>query len=94
MLELDGVHLRFTDEALKTVATEAIKRNTGARGLRSILERAMLEVMFDVPSIQGVKEIVINEAAILSKEQPLVVMASGDEPPPQPSSAGPVRAAS
>jgi ATP-dependent Clp protease ATP-binding subunit ClpX len=96
MLELDGVQLRFTDEALKTVATEAIKRNTGARGLRSILERAMLDVMFDVPSTRGVKEVVVNEAAILTKEPPLVVMGTGDEPPssPPPPPPGPVRAAS
>ena len=82
MLELDGVHLRFTEDALKTVATEAIKRNTGARGLRSILESAMLDVMFDTPSTAGVKEIVVNEAAILRKEPPLIVVANDDEPQP------------
>ena len=82
MLELDGVQLRFTDDALKMVAIEAIKRNTGARGLRSILESAMLEVMFDIPSQQGVREIVINEAAILHKEAPLIVMGKPDDPPP------------
>ena len=82
LLELDGVQLRFTDDALKTVATEAIKRNTGARGLRSILEAAMLDVMFDMPSQRGAKEIVVNEAAILRKEPPLVVMGVGDSPPP------------
>jgi ATP-dependent Clp protease ATP-binding subunit ClpX len=81
MLELDGVALRFTDEALKTVATEAIKRNTGARGLRSILESAMLDVMFDIPSQRGVKEVVINDRAVLKKEAPLVVM-GGEEPVP------------
>src|SRR5688572_9061556 len=78
LLEMDGVNLRFTDDALKMVAGEAIKRNTGARGLRSILESAMLDVMFDIPSRQGVKEVVINDRAILKKEPPLVVMA-GDE---------------
>ena len=81
MLELDGVHLRFTEDALKTVATEAIKTNTGARGLRSILESAMLEIMFDIPSQQGVREIVINEASVLHKEAPLVVMGKPDDPP-------------
>jgi ATP-dependent Clp protease ATP-binding subunit ClpX len=79
MLELDGVSLRFTDEALKTVATEAIKRNTGARGLRSILESAMLDVMFDIPSQRGVKEVVINDRSVLKKEAPLVVMGNPDE---------------
>jgi ATP-dependent Clp protease ATP-binding subunit ClpX len=76
LLELDGVQLRFTDDALKTVAVEAIKRNTGARGLRSILEAAMLDVMFDLPSQRGAREIVVNEAAILRKEPPLVVVAT------------------
>jgi ATP-dependent Clp protease ATP-binding subunit ClpX len=88
MMELDGVQLRFTDDALKTVASEAIKTNTGARGLRSILESAMLDVMFDMPSQRGVREIVINEAAILHKEAPLVVMGKPDDPPP-PSSTQP-----
>jgi ATP-dependent Clp protease ATP-binding subunit ClpX len=76
LLELDGVQLRFTDDALKTVAVEAMKRNTGARGLRSILEAAMLDVMFDLPSQRGAREIVVNEAAILRKEPPLVVVAT------------------
>jgi ATP-dependent Clp protease ATP-binding subunit ClpX len=81
LLELDGVNLRFTDEALKTVASEAIKRNTGARGLRSILESAMLDVMFDVPGQQGIKEVVVNEASVLRKEAPLVVMGKPDDVP-------------
>jgi ATP-dependent Clp protease ATP-binding subunit ClpX len=79
MLELDGVSLRFTDEALKTVANEAIKRNTGARGLRSILESAMLDVMFDIPSQRGVKEVVINDRAVLKKEAPIVVMGNPED---------------
>jgi ATP-dependent Clp protease ATP-binding subunit ClpX len=82
MLELDGVSLRFTDDALKVIASEAIKRNTGARGLRSILESTMLDVMFDIPSQKGVKEIVVNEAAVLKKESPLIVMGAPDVPPP------------
>jgi ATP-dependent Clp protease ATP-binding subunit ClpX len=78
MMELDGVQLRFTDDALKTIASEAIKRQTGARGLRTILELAMLDVMFDVPSQKDVREVVINDAAVLRKEAPLVVV--GREP--------------
>jgi ATP-dependent Clp protease ATP-binding subunit ClpX len=88
MLELDGVSLRFTDDALKVVASEAIKRNTGARGLRSILESTMLDVMFDIPSQKGVKEIVVNEAAVLRKESPLIVMGSPDAPASPPPSTG------
>lgn len=84
LFDLDGISLRFTDDALKTVATEAIKRNTGARGLRSILEGAMLDVMFDLPSQEGVSEIVINEASILRKEAPLVVVGPPISEPPKP----------
>ncbi|MCC7071991.1 MAG: ATP-dependent Clp protease ATP-binding subunit ClpX [Deltaproteobacteria bacterium] len=82
LLEMDGVQLRFTDDALKTVAGEAIKRNTGARGLRSILESAMLDVMFDVPSHKGVREVVVNDRAILKKEPPLIVVGGDESTPP------------
>ncbi len=74
LMEMDGISLRFTDEALKTVAQEALKRKTGARGLRTILENAMLDVMYDTPSQKDVCEIVLNERAILKKEPPMVVM--------------------
>ncbi|OGQ10848.1 MAG: ATP-dependent protease ATP-binding subunit ClpX [Deltaproteobacteria bacterium RBG_16_71_12] len=83
LLEMDGVQLRFTDDALKTVAGEAIKRNTGARGLRSILESAMLDVMFDVPSHKGVKEVVVNDRAIMKKEPPLIVVGGEDHAAPE-----------
>ncbi len=85
LLEMDGVQLRFTDDALKTVAGEAIKRNTGARGLRSILESAMLDVMFDVPSHKGVREVVVNDRAILKKEPPLIVVGGEDHVATEPS---------
>jgi ATP-dependent Clp protease ATP-binding subunit ClpX len=74
LMEMDGISLRFTDEALKTVAQEALKRKTGARGLRTILEIAMLDVMYDTPSQKGIQEIVLNERAVMKKEPPLVVM--------------------
>jgi ATP-dependent Clp protease ATP-binding subunit ClpX len=74
LLELDGVSLRLNDEALATVAKEAIKRKTGARGLRAILEAAMLDVMYDVPTMDGVSEVVLNERSVLKREPPLLVM--------------------
>lgn len=74
LFELDGVQLRFTDDALRVVAEEALRRKTGARGLRGILETALLEVMYDIPSLEGVDEVVINEHAALKKEPPLIVM--------------------
>jgi ATP-dependent Clp protease ATP-binding subunit ClpX len=60
MFELEGVKLRFHHEAMTAVVAEALRRGTGARGLRSILERIMLDVMFDLPTLQGVRECVIT----------------------------------
>ena len=73
LLEMDGVNLKFTDSALRAVAREAIRHKAGARGLRAILEVAMLDVMFDVPSQKNAREVVLNEEAILKKEEPLVL---------------------
>ena len=73
LLDMDGVKLTFTDKALKAVATQALKRNAGARGLRAILENAMLDIMYDIPSQRGVKEVVVSEETILKGDKPLVV---------------------
>jgi ATP-dependent Clp protease ATP-binding subunit ClpX len=73
LFDLENVRLRFTDGSLAAIAKEALKRNTGARGLRSILESAMLDIMYEVPSRQNVREVVINEDVIYNKEQPIVV---------------------
>jgi ATP-dependent Clp protease ATP-binding subunit ClpX len=73
LLEMDGVKLSFTDKALKAVASQALKRNAGARGLRAILENAMLDIMYEVPSQRGVKEVVVSEETILKGDKPLVV---------------------
>jgi ATP-dependent Clp protease ATP-binding subunit ClpX len=70
---MERVNLKFTDGGLIAVAREALKRKTGARGLRSILENAMLEVMYDIPSQDRVKEVVINEEVILQGTQPIIV---------------------
>jgi len=73
MFELDGVTLEFKEEALRAVAKEAIERNTVARGLRSILERAMLEVMYEIPSRNDVKKCVITEESIRNQEPPMLI---------------------
>ena len=73
LLEMDGVKLKFQEAALKAVATQALKRNAGARGLRAILEASMLDIMYDVPSRPGIKEVMITEDVIEKGEQPLVV---------------------
>jgi ATP-dependent Clp protease ATP-binding subunit ClpX len=73
LFEMDGVKLKFTHGALKAVAAEALKRNAGARGLRAILENSMLDMMYEVPGHDGIKEVVVNEDVILKSEKPLIV---------------------
>jgi ATP-dependent Clp protease ATP-binding subunit ClpX len=73
LLEMDGVKLKFQDDALKAVAQQALRRNAGARGLRAILEAAMLEIMYDVPSRPGIKEVVITADVIEKGEGPITV---------------------
>ncbi|MGB4018382.1 MAG: ATP-dependent protease ATP-binding subunit ClpX [Syntrophomonadaceae bacterium] len=73
LFELDGVDLEFTDEALQAIAEEAMERNTGARGLRAIIEDIMLDVMYEVPSRMDVTKVVITKDVILKKENPLLV---------------------
>jgi len=73
LFEMENVRLRFTDGSLVAIAKEALKRNTGARGLRAILEHAMLDIMYEVPSQGNVNEVVISEDVIYSKEKPIVV---------------------
>ncbi len=73
LFEMEGVRLKFTEDSLKAVASMALQRKLGARGLRAILEEVMLELMYDVPSETDIKEIVISEDTILNSEQPLVV---------------------
>lgn len=70
LFELDGVLLKFTPQALKIVAQQALAKKTGARGLRSILESAMLEVMYNTPSEKDIEEVVVHEGAILKTSQP------------------------
>jgi len=73
LLELDGTALEFKEDALKAIAEEAIRRNTGARGLRAIVEEIMLNVMYDLPSRTDVTKCVVTKDVILKKEEPLLV---------------------
>ncbi len=75
LFEMEDVQLTFTDDALRAVATRAIERKTGARGLRSILEEVLLNTMFDLPSMEGVEEVVVNEETIMRKADPLLIYA-------------------
>jgi ATP-dependent Clp protease ATP-binding subunit ClpX len=72
LFEIEKVKLTFTKEALRATAREAMRRKSGARGLRSILEQAMLDIMYDVPYREGVKECKITEGVIVNKEPPLL----------------------
>jgi ATP-dependent Clp protease ATP-binding subunit ClpX len=71
LLEMDRVSLKFTHEALVAVAKEALKRKSGARGLRAILEGAMLDLMYELPSLKNVQECLINEDFILRNAAPI-----------------------
>ncbi|MGH7890466.1 MAG: AAA family ATPase, partial [Thermodesulfobacteriota bacterium] len=71
LMELEGVELEFTEDALKAIANEAIKRKTGARGLRAIIETTMLDISYEVPSINGLRRCIISEDVIRGAGNPL-----------------------
>jgi len=75
LFEMEGVGLTFTEDALKAVASKAIARKTGARGLRSIMEGILLETMFDLPGLEGVEEIVVNAEVVEGNAKPLFIYA-------------------
>src|SRR3989344_3559587 len=79
LLKLEGVDLEISEDALLAVAKRAMERKTGARGLRSILERALLDVMFDLPSTENVKKVVIESGVITEGSKPVVIYAENDE---------------
>ena len=79
LFEYDDVALEFEDDALEAVAKEAIKRNTGARGLRAILEQSMLEVMYDLPAKNHVKKCIVTKNVVLKGERPVMLLADGTE---------------
>ena len=73
LFELEDAKLKFTDDALSAIAKRAIERKTGARGLRSIMEDILLDTMFELPGTEGVEEVVVNEEAVTSEAQPLLI---------------------
>jgi ATP-dependent Clp protease ATP-binding subunit ClpX len=81
MLELDGVELVFTEDAVEAIAEEAMGRKTGARGLRTIVEDTLLEVMYEIPSRSDVVKCVINADTIRRRIRPLLLTQS-DRPVP------------
>jgi len=73
LFRMEGVELKFTEGALRAIVKEAIKQKTGARGLRSIIEYVLLDIMFILPDLEGVKECIINEDVILKHAQPIIL---------------------
>jgi ATP-dependent Clp protease ATP-binding subunit ClpX len=74
LFELEDVELTFTDDALEAIAKKAIKRKTGARGLRSIVEAILLDTMFDLPSMDGVTEVVVDKDVVDGRKEPVRVV--------------------
>ena len=74
LFEMDGVDLSFDDAALEAIAAKAIERNTGARGLRSIMEEMMMSMMYEIPSREDVEEVVITEAVVKREALPEYVI--------------------
>ena len=81
LFELEETELSFTDEALRAIAQKAIKRKTGARGLRSILEDILLDSMFELPGLNDVTEVVVNDEAVTSGAAPLMIYADKAQAP-------------
>lgn len=75
LFELEDAQLTFTEDALKAIAKRAIERKTGARGLRSIMEDILLDTMFDLPGLENVDEVVVNDEAVTSDAKPLIIYA-------------------
>ena len=78
LFKLDGAKLIFKDNALKEIALKAIRKKTGARGLRSILENILLKTMYDLPSKDNIEEVIVDSAAVKGQSQPIVVYSKTD----------------
>ncbi len=79
MIEMEGSELELRDEALHAIAKKAMERKTGARGLRTILENILLDTMYDLPSLEGVLKVVIDEAVVEGSNQPYLVYEGGEQ---------------
>ena len=79
LFELEDVELTFTDDSLKAIAKRAIARKTGARGLRSIMEDILLDTMFELPGLDDVVEVVVNDEAVNGQSKPLMIYSDRKE---------------
>ena len=73
LFDMDGVKLEFEDEALEAVAAKALERNTGARGLRSIMEEIMVELMYEIPSVENLDKVIITADCVNEKANPKMI---------------------
>src|SRR5690606_31977467 len=78
LFEMEDVELEIKPEALAAVARSALKRRTGARGLRSIVEQALLDTMYELPSLKNVSKVIVDEAVITERKTPELIMADPD----------------
>ena len=76
---MEGVQLEIKPKALKAIAQKALERKTGARGLRSILERALLDTMFELPAMRNVEKVVVDESSIEEDKPPMLVYRSREK---------------
>lgn len=79
LFEMEGVALEFRDAALHTIAEHCVEKKTGARGLRSILEKALLDIMYELPSLNHVSKVIIDEAAIHGETKPIIIYENLDQ---------------
>ena len=79
LFSMENVRLTFTPQALREIAKKAVERKTGARGLRAIIERLLLETMFELPSMEGVGEIVVDDKVVLGETEPLRIYKKKDK---------------
>jgi ATP-dependent Clp protease ATP-binding subunit ClpX len=79
LFDIEGADLTFTEEALRAIAKRAIERKTGARGLRSIMESILLDTMFELPGLDDVTEVVVNDESVTSDAKPLLIYAEADK---------------
>lgn len=80
LFEMEGVELEFRDDALREVAKKAIKRNTGARGLRTLVEHVLLNTMYDLPSLENVSKVVVDDAVIRGESSPYLIYDGSEQP--------------
>src|SRR5204862_6131590 len=79
LFEMEGVNLEFRENALHTIAERCVEKKTGARGLRSILEKALLDIMYELPSLKDVAKVIVDESCIKGESSPIIMYENSDQ---------------